>query len=102
MQCTVHPLRSCLQVLKVDVEGFEQKVLTGAKDLLTKHRVHYIMAECNTGIIGEEGGKRFIQFLHDYGYEISPMGFRGPFWDAKQIPDARCSNINLYAKLRAA
>jgi hypothetical protein len=88
-------------VLKIDVEGFEQKVLTGAKGLLTQHKVHYIMAECNTGIIGEEGGKRFIQFLHDHGYEVSSNGFRGPFWDAKQIPSATCSSVNLYAKRRS-
>jgi hypothetical protein len=89
------------QALKIDVEGFEQKVLTGAKGLLTQHKVHYIMAECNTGIIGEEGGKRFIQFLHDHGYEVSSNGFRGPFWDAKQIPSATCSSVNLYAKRRS-
>jgi hypothetical protein len=87
-----------LQVLKIDVEGYEQKALTGGKGLLSQHRVHYIMAECNTGIIGEGGGKRFIQFLHGLGYEISPFSFRGPFWGAEQIGEATCSNINLYAR----
>jgi len=27
------------------------QVLTGAKGLLTQHKVHYIMAECNTGML---------------------------------------------------
>lgn len=76
------------------------QVLTGGTNLLTKHKVHYIMAECNTGIIGEERGKKFIQFLHAQGYEVSPTSFKGPFWDASQIPTAGCSNINLYARRR--
>lgn len=90
----------CAQVLKIDVEGYEQKALTGGQGLLSKHRVHYIMAECNTGIIGEEGGKRFIQFLHEQGYEVSPFSFQGPFWGVEQVQDATCSNINLYARRR--
>jgi len=56
---------------------------------------------CNAGIIGEEAGKKFIQFLHEQGYDVSPMSFRGPFWDANQIPTASCTNINLYARRRA-
>lgn len=76
-------------------------MLLGALGLLSHHKVHYIMAECNTGIIGEEQGRGFIQFLHQEGYEISPMSFRGPFWSSSQIPQATCSNINLYARRRA-
>lgn len=76
------------------------QVLAGAAGLLKKRKVQYIMAECNTGVLGEQGGKALIEFLHDSGYEVSPQSFRGPFWDAAQIPQASCSNIALYARLR--
>jgi hypothetical protein len=77
------------------------QVLTGGEALLKKRKVHHIIAECNTGINGEEGGKKLIQFLHAHGYQISPKSFQGPFWDAAQIPKAACHNIKLYARLRA-
>lgn len=77
------------------------QVLTGGEGLFKKHKVHYIIAECNTGIIGEEAGKKFIQFLHGLGYEVSSRSFQGPFWTADQIPTAACGSINLYARLRA-
>lgn len=77
------------------------QVLTGGSALFKKHKVHHIIAECNTGIIGEEGGKKLIKFLHDHGYEVSPKSFQGPFWDEAQIPQASCHNINLFARLRA-
>lgn len=59
------------------------------------------MTECNTGIIGVEGGKKFIQFLHQVGFEVSPRSFQGPFWTAEEVTSAGCS-INLFARRRAA
>lgn len=46
------PLCVCpLQVMKIDVEGYELEVLKGARHLLARHTVKYIMMECNTGLI---------------------------------------------------
>jgi hypothetical protein len=77
-------------------------VLEGAQALLASRRVRHIMAECNTGIIGEEAGRAFIRFLDSRGFEVSPKSFQGPFWSAAEVRNrnASCSNINLYARLR--
>jgi hypothetical protein len=87
--------------MKIDVEGYEHKVLQGAAALLQARRVRYIMAECNTGIIGEDAGRAFIRFLDRVGYEVSPVSFRGPFWGGDEVrAGASCSNINLYARVK--
>jgi hypothetical protein len=79
------------------------QALNGAKQLLSSGKVRYLMTECNTGIIGIEGGKHFIQFLHQVGFEVSPKSFQGPFWTAEQVTSgtAACS-FNLFARRRAA
>jgi FkbM family methyltransferase len=46
---------SDVQMIKIDVEGFEEPVLTGAKALLSKHNAWFIAAEANIGIIQKEG-----------------------------------------------
>jgi FkbM family methyltransferase len=50
-----------VQVMKIDVEGYELEVLQGAKELLSHHTVKYIMAECNTGIIGDAGKDKYLR-----------------------------------------
>lgn len=41
----------------MDVEGFELAVLKGAKTLLQRYNVWYIMLECNPGLIGGHKGQ---------------------------------------------
>jgi hypothetical protein len=79
------------------------QALAGAKQLLSSGKVRYLMSECNTGIIGVQGGKQFIQFLHSVGFEVSPRSFQGPFWTAEEVTSgaAGCS-FNLFARRRAA
>jgi hypothetical protein len=48
-------------MIKIDVEGFEQPVLTGAQALLQKRNVWFIAAECNVGIIKPEGQADFLK-----------------------------------------
>jgi FkbM family methyltransferase len=50
-----------VQIMKIDVEGFEVEVLTGAEELFSKYEVRYIMTECNVGIIGDEGKKKYLK-----------------------------------------
>jgi FkbM family methyltransferase len=47
--------------MKLDVEGFELQVLQGAEKLLAQHRVHYILAECNTDIVGADSQIKYLQ-----------------------------------------
>lgn len=80
-----------VQVMKIDVEGFELEVLQGAQGLLQKHNVWYIMAECNVGIIGRDGEQRFLRFLDSMGYYISTHSFSGPFLPVDRIRSGKAS-----------
>jgi FkbM family methyltransferase len=51
-----------VQVLKIDVEGFEEDVLGGADKLLSSGRVKYMLTECNTNIIGQERQNHYIRW----------------------------------------
>ncbi|WIA15478.1 hypothetical protein OEZ85_002118 [Tetradesmus obliquus] len=80
-----------VQVMKIDVEGFELEVLQGAQGLLQQHNVWYIMAECNVGIIGRDGQHRFLRFLESMGYYISTHSFSGPFLPVDRIRSGKAS-----------
>ncbi|WIA43697.1 hypothetical protein OEZ86_010128 [Tetradesmus obliquus] len=66
-----------IQVLKLDVEGFELQVLQGADSLLTKHRVNYILTACTFG--GAPRQRQMLKLLDQWGYLISLEGFQGPW-----------------------
>ncbi|KAF8057927.1 Serine/threonine-protein phosphatase PP1 isozyme 1 [Scenedesmus sp. PABB004] len=95
-----------VQVLKVDVEGFELQVLEGAAGLLAEHAVWYIMAECNGGIIGREGQQKYLRYLDRMGYYVSLHSFRGPFLNPAAIAAGSANlggpgaNPNLYCARR--
>ncbi|WIA23238.1 hypothetical protein OEZ85_000010 [Tetradesmus obliquus] len=72
-----------IQVLKLDVEGFELQVLQGADSLLTKHRVNYILTACTFG--GAPRQRQMLQLLDQWGYYISLDGFKGPWLDPAAV-----------------
>lgn len=56
-------------LLKIDVEGFEAKVLQGAERLLSSRRVRHIIYEDHS-----LGGSGLARFLSGYGYSIFSVG----------------------------
>jgi hypothetical protein len=50
-----------MQMVKIDVEGFEFNVLQGAEGLLKQHNVWFMSAECNVDIIKEAGKADFLK-----------------------------------------
>ena len=52
---------AALQVVKIDVEGFEMDVLKGAEGLLSKKNVWFMMTECNVNIIKEAGRNQYLK-----------------------------------------
>lgn len=83
----------------MDVEGHEHTILQGATQLLTKHRIWYILAEVNQGIIGQDGAYRLVKFLMSQGYRISTKGFRGPWVTEAQVEgqSVHWRGINVFA-----
>lgn len=93
-----------LQVMKMDVEGWEYEILRGATNLLSQYKVWYIIAEANRGIIGEEGAYKLLEFLFARGYSVSNVGFKGP-WISGRHAQQRSVNwqgVNIFAVHREA
>lgn len=59
--------------LKIDTEGYDIKVLKGAKNLLIAHKVDYILVETRFLLLSELPQSDFMSvaaFLHDFGYNV--------------------------------
>jgi hypothetical protein len=66
-----------IALMKLDVEGYELKVLEGGKELITKYHVPFIVLEFSPTYIRYVGynPRDLAQFLVDNGYKISLKGF---------------------------
>ncbi|WIA35984.1 hypothetical protein OEZ86_004361 [Tetradesmus obliquus] len=72
-----------IQVMKMDVEGFELQVLEGSESLLSMHKVNYVVAECTFG--GEGRQRQMLKFMDARGYYISHDSFKGPWLDPAAV-----------------
>lgn len=61
-----------IDVLKVDVEGFEKEVLLGAKEMLRDKRIKNIIFEISVGVMQRLGRDPYEvpRLLSEYGYSI--------------------------------
>lgn len=50
-----------VQVLKIDIEGFETRALKGATRLFRRHNVWYLLTECNEAYLGQDGVKEYLR-----------------------------------------
>lgn len=89
-----------VQVMKLDVEGYEAEALKGAERLLENRNVWFILTECNFGILKATGVMSFLKFLDRRGYYVSRQSFKGPFIDPEDIksgkPGTAAIDGNLY------
>merc|ERR1719277_1253714 len=62
------PVAGGIDVLKVDVEGYEMGALRGAEQLLASGRVHYLVVEFHPGMLGSTGTDPLglLAFLQHY------------------------------------
>jgi FkbM family methyltransferase len=62
-----------ISLLKIDTEGYEMKVLQGAKDLLANGRVDFVLAECDFLRRNEEPHGDFVEifsYLSAFGFQV--------------------------------
>jgi len=74
--------REQIDLVKIDVEGFEDKVLHGMRDVLALHRPS-IVVECNP-----DGPYAAVQqILFEYGYQLYHLRGEGPKAVTSIVPD---------------
>lgn len=67
-----YSLREWVKLIKIDTEGAEQRILEGAKGLLTQHHVPYILAENNPhGLEQADCDETTLRrFMKNLGYDL--------------------------------
>ncbi|PNW78226.1 hypothetical protein CHLRE_09g386747v5 [Chlamydomonas reinhardtii] len=85
-----------IEVLKVDVEGFEAFVLSGAKGLLRRRAVRHLMVE-----FWERTSPKVVAELKELGFELSLQGFSGPWATLAEIQKKIAADkiVNVYCRL---
>jgi hypothetical protein len=59
--------------MKVDVEGAEHLVVSGAQDLLRSKRVRAVVFEDRRGANGDPTNEALLNQLRDAGYDVAPF-----------------------------
>ena len=79
-----------INLLKVDVEGFEAAVFAGASSLLRNHRIDYILFEISHEPLSTSGytARDVFASLENYGYEAHEFDSRG-IVNPKSVSDSQ-------------
>jgi FkbM family methyltransferase len=58
-----------ISVMKLDVEGHEDKALYGMSDLFERKSIKCIIMEFTPNVMGEEAAEKMLLYLHDFGFQ---------------------------------
>jgi FkbM family methyltransferase len=72
-QLLSHDAVEQVDLMKMDIEGFEYEAILGAKELFRAHRVRKLALELHTSILRKRGlnPQDIVSFLREAGYSIS-------------------------------
>jgi len=62
-------LETEISVMKLDVEGHEDKALYGMSELFKRKLVKCIIMEFSPNVLGVEAAEKMLQYLHDFGFQ---------------------------------
>ena len=85
-----------LNLLKLDIEGGEGKVIEDAKELISKYHVPFIFCEFDPKYLEKQGTnpKKFLELFINNGYKISNKGFLNKTYIIPE--EIKSSHNNLY------
>jgi FkbM family methyltransferase len=84
--CKKHHVEN-IDFLKIDTEGFDLEVLTGAIPLLEQQRVHLIQCECEPVLRTKQFASfsDLAEFLAGFGYRVFGVYEQQPEWDGRNM-----------------
>jgi hypothetical protein len=83
-------------LMKIDVEGFEFMVLSGASELFKRYKIHYLLSEVSPRMMKDAGVdyREYYVLLKRAGFECSLSGFDGPFLEIPLVVNDKFQNPN--------
>jgi FkbM family methyltransferase len=88
-----------IDLLKLDIEGFEYEAILGSKEVFRAHRVKHLALEFHPRILEQRGRPvdHLTDFLLDCGYQRNKLGDVGPIFS---LPQATPTTAALHASGR--
>ena len=92
-------LKNNLALIKIDVEGDEEKVIKGGKEIVTKFHVPFIMIEFDISILKfhQTNVLEFLKFFENNGYKFRLVGFLSKeYISSEELIKISTTNTNVF------
>ena len=92
-------LKNNLALIKIDVEGDEEKVIKGGKEIVTKFHVPFIMIEYDISMLKfhQTNVLEFLKFFENNGYKFSLVGFLSKeYISSEELIKISTTNTNVF------
>ena len=86
-------------LMKIDVEGYEPKVIKGGEEIITKYHIPFIAMEFNINFIQlhQINALEFLKIFENNGYKFSMVDFLSKKYISSEELIKRKDNINIFA-----
>ena len=86
-------------LMKIDVEGYEPKVIKGGEEIITKYHIPFIAMEFDINFIQlhQINALEFLKIFENNGYKFSMVDFLSKKYISSEELIKRKDNINIFA-----